>query len=206
MVTPPLAPHPQHTAARPPGLLLVGRKARAAVTSEICGREGARGAEGAEGGGRRHFLSSSFAEVQSTLTVPFGPGEEVATWGPGSSRCGVGRAGGWGLLPPFLPCPFGRCVPSLSFVFLALTWRYWGLFCAVVASVSQLLFLRKPAQSRHTAGSRRHQLLLDRPVLWGCVLPKGKTQHLLSRIISLSKMYTSCAAVFTNVHPCIITT
>lgn len=46
-------------------------------------------------------------------------------------------------------------VTSLSFIFLTLTWRYWGLCCAVVGSVTRRSWLNPD-----TAGLCRYRLLL----------------------------------------------
>lgn len=108
--------------------------------------------EGAEGGGRRHFLSSAFTEIQPTLTVPLGPGEVAAAWGPVTSQCGVRKAGRWGLLPPFLPCPFGRS-PLSELRFPPSDVDILGPLLDSIASVSHLLFPKKPALSLTHSGA-----------------------------------------------------
>lgn len=122
------------------------------MTSEICGGEGVR--EGGGGGRQREkaFPKQLFHRNQPTLTVPFDPGEAAAAWGPVTSRCGVRRAGKWGLLPPFLPCPFGRR-PLSELRFPPSDVEILGPLLAVVASVSHLLFPKKPALSLTRSGA-----------------------------------------------------
>lgn len=148
--TPLLIPHPQHTAARLLGLLLIGRKARAAMTSEICGSEGVR--EGGGGGRRRKnaFPKQLFHRSPVHTCCPLQPWRgggctgtsDFEVWG------GEGREVGTGLFAVSLWTP--RHLSELRFP--PPTWRYRGLLRTVVGGVHQMLFLRKPAQSRHTAG------------------------------------------------------
>lgn len=77
--------------------------------------------EEAEGGGRTHFLSSYFTEVQCSCGVRCSAGEEGA-WGvPGTSNLKVwGReTRGVETAPSRLLCHFRHSVTSPRFVFLA---------------------------------------------------------------------------------------
>lgn len=116
------APGPLLTAAQLLGLPLAGRKARAAVTSEICGSEGVR-----EGGGSGRRRKSAFPKLlfhgspvhRHCSLQPWrrggrlGPGTEGTRDRPAHGM-GSGEGEG-GLLPRSLLCPFGHHITSLSF-------------------------------------------------------------------------------------------